>query len=501
MAYSADSKSIPDWLPFANRDDECKKVFRKPVFRKFLFEGPPGSGKTALLHRLEAIAKDQDDPLNPVNMAWYGAHIQISDGDEWFYDFIQNMQEALEESWEYDKTDYEGCGDTVGFRLALSAKRRKSQGLYMLFDLMHDVRPGNDIVEVLSEAFVPAMVQALEREAPEFGVTRPYTIAITCRSLRRTTRDRLSPRKTGWSLQKLEPLDYSVTVDICHQLHKEIGAIGVDAVGFAADLYFYSMGYPNLMKRILTAFTDSRQSPRQFFMLQQDNLRKIVREEAETVRSHIPEHFRQQMDTLSLFRRYDRDIIRHYLVNRRHGSSSNVASTLSSLELGSQVFDLQDEMKYEGLAESLINKANVFEARLHRKLLAANISFRATDTFQRLAIDAVDFTKRGINHGTEHHHIENAVEYVHQFLQQGMLQAHDPAVRKERYDQFFAKVIPETVELLSEGRDRRAVLRDFREELDGDAEMQFLINYYLREDIYNEDPFEKLFRYLGKMIP
>jgi hypothetical protein len=91
-----------------------------------------------------------------------------------------------------------------------------------------------------------------------------------------------------------------------------------------------------------------------------------------------------------------------------------------------------------------------------------------------------------------------AIELLYQELQLGYYQhALDAKGRTELRGQFFT-ILDDHLHTLVAKRDAREMIANLLDALEDDWEFQFVINYFLREDVYNEQPYQELKRRVDK---
>ena len=86
------------------------------------------------------------------------------------------------------------------------------------------------------------------------------------------------------------------------------------------------------------------------------------------------------------------------------------------------------------------------------------------------------------------------IEYLFQSLQQHTEVIQVRQKREEIHQSFFGETVPEALQLLIgvNGRNAREEHQALKRTLEIDWEFRFTANYFLRQDEYGEEPYEKL---------
>ena len=82
-----------------------------------------------------------------------------------------------------------------------------------------------------------------------------------------------------------------------------------------------------------------------------------------------------------------------------------------------------------------------------------------------------------------------AIEYLYQTLQCFAGQVQDSNQRKEIRETFLNQDVPRTLERLLHHRNAQEEQSPFEQALQADEEFRFTVNYYLREDQYDDEPY------------
>lgn len=460
----------PPHVPFTNREDELKQILSSFAPPYHLIDAPAGYGKTALLRELERRFEEQE---------WTCAYVSVQELRS-IPDIAQALATELGVELGPD-TDARLLGLNLGKQILqqreedlASTGSDYSRGVVLLIDV--DKRPWTSLfptVDALFTDLIPGVEYNLHRSEFFRKAHNPFRVIFAGRYLAGKT-----PETTSLSLtiRKLTPFDYEVIRDTAQAYLSDQRGISQ----LAAHLMYFTGGHPGCMARVLELYEDRRYPPDEFFRYSAEEiLDGILCLEANAVRNDIPRRLRRIFDGLSIFRYLDYSVLRQLLeeaVYPGHESEFDLADELT----GTYLMDwkgrfLRDDITRRLLAFRLLRDIDSQPFAEHCRRAQAICASR----LQEPNAQAPD---------------RWAIEYLFQSLQQHTEDIQLREKREEIHQSFFGETVPEALQLLIgvNGRNAREEHHALKRELEVDWEFRFTANYFLRQDEYSEEPYEKL---------
>ncbi len=477
--YSSISETTPDaaqtpFIAFTNRKVEWERVVLHPNSQYYLFDGPAGYGKTALLNKLEEEFRRR---------GWHCAYISLETSST-FPEIAQCLHKALKIQFKLHTDPYR-TGLELGS--AMAAQQNNQAGLALLFDVDHI--PTSKLQSTLStllEIFVPGVWEALNADSEFFQDTPDnFRVVIAGRYLAPQIDDLNLP----YQLEKtqLKPFDYRAVQDVSANYLKSRLLDTKERDEFAAHLLFYSGGHPRCMARMLLLFKNCRLSTAEFFTQQREAIEQIAYEEAsEQVRKSIDRKWRSAFDTLCLYRRFDSDLVKQLIGQGAiwQGLGKDAYDVISNL-LRFYLVDWRIDSAYKHLSDDIT-----------RRLLTIRLRYdTAPGEFSGLYYQAEQFCLNRLSPPGELRHIW-AVEALFSYLQANVTVINELDDRRALCQRFFADKLPMVLGLLSKDQDSRSECVSLKRLLTDDWEFRFTVNYYLRDTIYTDEVHKKLLQYV-----
>jgi len=462
------------FIDFTNRKVEWERVILYPTGQYYLFDGPAGYGKTALLQKLAQEFEERN---------WFCAYVSLEE-----HPTLSKIATSLADQLQVEchmSADAHQSGIEIG--KAVIARRVAEEGLALLFDVNHAPfeRLPSTLTTLLQD-FVTGIWEALAADSEFFRNTAVnYRIVLTGRYLASKI-DRLNlPYKVD--IVQLKPFDYKVVQDVCVSYLKDKLSNPQERDEFAANLLFYTGGHPRCMVRTLQLFEKSRLSPANFFVRRRAQIKDIAYKEANWVRSSIGQLWRSAFDTLCIYRRFDSELVKLLIEQGAiwKGLGKDAYDIVHHL-LQFYLVDWRADSAYKHLSDDIT-----------RRLLVIRLRYDvASGEFADKCLQVRHTCLNRLSIPGEMHHVW-ALEALFSYLQANLERIHQLSDRQELRREFFEQELPTVFGLLT-SEEPRAECTSFKRLLAEDWEFRFTLNYYLRDAVYTDEIYQKLVHYVDQ---
>lgn len=461
------------FINFVNRKVEWERVVLYANRQYYLFDGPAGYGKTALLKKLEEEFKQ---------WKWFCAYTSL-ETHATLPEISAHLAQELQVPCNVYSDAYQS-GMELG--KAVVARRDTEAGLALLFDVNHV--PSEILQATLTELlrdFVTGIWDALAEDSEFFRSTLVnYRIVLAGRYLAPEI-DRLN-LLDKFDVIQLMPFNYRVVQDVCVTYLKDKLSDPQRRDEFAAHLLFYTGGHPRCMVSTLQLFKKSRLSPAEFFTRRRDAIEQIAYEEANWVRSSIGKMGRSAFDTLCVYRRFDDEVVKQLIGQGViwQGLGKDAYDVINNL-LQSYLVDRRVDSAYKHLSDDIT-----------RRLLTIRLRYDGLPgEFADKCRQARQFCLNHFSVPGELHHIW-ALEALFSYLQANVERIHQLSDRRALRQEFFDRELPIVFGLLTKEGEPRAECASFKRLMAEDWEFRFTVNYYLRDTVYTDEVYQDLVRYI-----
>jgi hypothetical protein len=341
----------------------------------------------------------------------------------------------------------------------------------LLIDI--DKSPWNKLMEtvgVLLVDFIPGMEVALRGSLGELH--NPFRVILAGRYLCRYRVDELPFKRCPLTPFGREPVRDAAKVFLGHKYAEQI----------VSHLMHHTGGHPGCMACVLDLYKRQGESPDQFFEDHADEiLEGIVRKEAQAVRSNIPRGLSWYFDELSVFRYLSEDVLRIWMQ-----------------DLKLPEFDCKFVDEFE-LADALVKSGlmafenDLLRDNITRRLLAIwLVGEKEPRSFSGRCQQARRICQDYLQDPAVQRPSLWAIECLFQFLQGHAADIRDVDRRSKIRRDFFNKIVPQVLSLLTDNREPRGISRSLARALRADWEFQFTVNYYLRGEQYTAETYKRL---------
>lgn len=470
-----DFLSLPP-VPFVNRVDEIDAITATASAggQYFLVDAPAGYGKTYLLNQLDERFKAKGK--------WDHAFVSVKK-DCGLETLTYKLAEKLEIKLNSDPDlgwGYRFCG-------ALKKRYQSSQapaGLVLLIDL--DGEPSISLLRQLLDEFIPQIWESLA-ELDAFSSAKPqslFRVIVSGRNVVVTKDIKTAHNYLPLINHSLTPFTYDV---ICQSARNYLPGFEKRRMDqLAAHVLFLTGGHPGCMARVLQFFR-LKQAPIDRFIADFGEIvwEQIVHDTSEKVWKGLPrkeKNFQEAINRLSIFRYVNNYILRHVM------DYCPVPGLRDEIDLRDM---LTTSYLYTGDGRFLQDDIN-------RRLVTIRLRHMAPKAFKKYCKDARKVCLDQLREPNVQLPEKWVIEFLNQTIQQhagdGLEQ---PSVRTKITGQFYREVSS----VLRIRRECKKLLADWREEIDAllvemekdtQWEFRFSVNYFLRENQYDDEPYQKL---------
>lgn len=464
-------------VPFVNRDEEKKQLLeRRTAMLNVLADGPVGCGKSQLLFEVHGQFPSRE---------FYSVYLKIP-ADKTAYQIVVDLMAAL------GTGGAPVVGGTLGQSLGDSMLRAWERdenhgkaGMALVLDL--DGNPEPAVVQELVENILPDTLEALRTHHDFKSNHRGFKLILGGRNLIQLVRGfRKAPPFTQMPLSLFDSTAVSQTVDL--RLPNYASA---DRNEIGAHLLFITGGHPGCMAAIINQLERIRLTPARMVEQFPVYWRNWVEPGAADAHRQFLDHdprLNPYMDLIAVMRCFDLSICDHIFLGKQ---SPAAAPPPASFRDG---IDLNSSLKKSGMFGSI--REGLIGDGISRRLLAIRLWNQFPLEIEPACAKAEDFAAQRLCNPRAQHRMSWLLESWFQCLQAKAAQIQSPAVRTELRRRFFEETVPHRLhQFLTCGENEEnpeARLEDVVEQLEKDWELNFAVNYYLRGDHFDQDPFERL---------
>lgn len=476
--HRAPGSTPPPPIPFINREDEIKLILSYHAPAYFLLDAPTGYGKTKLMQELKCRFEER---------GW--AYIYVSvEGDS-----LDDLEDDLARGFDPTcigvppRNPRLPMGAWLGGMLRrfcediVIAKRK--EGLVLLIDL--DKSPSLPVAEELLQKIIPQIQECL-RPLDFFarGHNR-FRVVLAGRHL--PSRVRNTPLKL--SILQLSPFDYEVIRASSREYLPNHAEESLDQI--SAHLLHMTGGHPGCMARVLETYKRLGQAPDRFLEFCDETVRELVKQTVDKVHSDTPnysERLCKTLDRLSIHRHLDYAILRCMIEK-------------GEIPKAEDEHCLADELTATYL---FTRKGRLLRDDITRRLLALRLRHENPQNFAAYCLQARDMCAERLREPGIQMPEKWTIEYLFQSLQQHANDTQRYERRTEAREAFLEEDVPLALRMFVDvGNMPKDVTEEqnaLLQELEEDWEFRFVVNYYLREDQYNDSPYDELLKQVERFF-
>ncbi|MBD2439338.1 hypothetical protein [Nostoc sp. FACHB-110] len=476
-----------DKIPFTNRDAAITEItaINSPPYR--LVTAPEGYGKTEFLKQIHKRFQE---------LQWCCAYASIS-----CYENIQDLEERLINCFQI--APQLGNQSNVSERLELVLRRnwfkwqsQGKKGIVLLIDL-DGCAPRKESFNKIFENFKDFVwrIQDSLKELQFFKEnSRRFRVVIAARCLIDIPLDRIFPKLI------LSPFNWEVIQDTATKYLQPIDMTSESLALLASHLLYLTGGHPGGIAEALKVYRSGGYPVNWILDSYGDELwEKSLKKCRDQIRETLTREnhaLYESIEKLSIFPILNSTWILKEAIRR------------FQLPFGDDSFKLNTELTKTSI---FTRDKTIIKDGVTRRLLVIGLLRESPGDFQKLCSEAAQICWEYI-HALKSKNDSAAagtwsMQYFFQSLQQHAAYinsgADSLAYRQKLHRTFFEQTVEQTIEIFrnTEPEQIYEFLSTLKSEIEHDWEFQFLVNYYLHSDEYNDTPYKYLIQKLDEAIP
>ncbi|MEH2309217.1 hypothetical protein [Nostoc sp.] len=477
----------PDKIPFTNRDAAITEITanNSPTYR--LITAPKGYGKTAFLKQIQKRFQE---------LQWCCAYASMS-GDQNIEDLEKEL--AISLNLQIEEGNELPWGERLGLLLHRNWARWQSQGqkgIVLLIDLDGNAPQKqrlNEIFEQLKE--LGWRIEKCLKELQFFkDNSKSLRVVIAARCLTDLPSDRIFPKLI------LSPFNWEVIQDTATKYLKPIEMTSESLALLAGHLLYLTGGHPGGIAEALKAYRGGGYTVNLFLKSYGSKLwertLKHCRDQIKESLTKENNHLYESIEKLSIFPILNGNWILKEAVRR------------FQLPFSDDSFKLNAELTKTSIFTR--DKTIIKDGMTRRLLVIGLLRESSPDSFQKLCSEAAQICWEYVHELKSKNDSAVAgtwsMQYFFQSLQQhaGFINYGTDSLtyRKELRKTFFDETVEETIGIFrnTDREQTHEFLSTLKSEVEHDWEFQFLVNYYLHNDEYNDTPYRYLIHKLDEAI-
>ncbi|MBD2524545.1 hypothetical protein [Nostoc sp. FACHB-133] len=477
----------PDKIPFTNRDAAITEITanNSPTYR--LITAPKGYGKTAFLKQIQKRFQE---------LQWCCAYASMS-GDQNIEDLEKEL--AISLNLQIEEGNELPWGERLGLLLHRNWARWQSQGqkgIVLLIDLDGNAPQKqrlNEIFDQLKE--LGWRIEKCLKELQFFkDNSKSLRVVIAARCLTDLPSDRIFPKLI------LSPFNWEVIQDTATKYLKPIEMTSESLALLAGHLLYLTGGHPGGIAEALKAYRGGGYTVNLFLKSYGSKLwertLKHCRDQIKESLTKENNHLYESIEKLSIFPILNGNWILKEAVRR------------FQLPFSDDSFKLNAELTKTSIFTR--DKTIIKDGMTRRLLVIGLLRESSPDSFQKLCSEAAQICWEYVHELKSKNDSAVAgtwsMQYFFQSLQQhaGFINYGTDSLtyRKELRKTFFDDTVEETIGIFrnTDREQTHEFLSTLKSEVEHDWEFQFLVNYYLHNDEYNDTPYRYLIHKLDEAI-
>ncbi|MBE8965556.1 hypothetical protein IQ277_04645 [Nostocales cyanobacterium LEGE 12452] len=476
-----------DNIPFTNRDAAINEItaINSPPYR--LVTAPEGYGKTEFLKQI--LGQFQE-------LQWCCAYAPISG-----YETIENLENRLANSLQLTLPEGHDLnwGERLGSLLHRNWAKWQSQGkkgIVLLIDLDGCAPQKQRLNELFNDfkEFAWRIEKCLKELQFFKDNSRRLRVVIAARCLIDLPLDRTFPKLI------LSPFNWEVIQDTATKYLKPIEMTSESLALLAGHLLYLTGGHPGGIAEALKVYRDGCYTVSWLLnsygnQLWEKNLKKC-RDQIKESLTKENNHLYESIEKLSIFPILNGTWILKEAVRR------------FNLPFSDDSFKLNAELTKTSIFTR--DKTIIKDGMTRRLLVIGLLRETSPDNFQELCSEAAQICWEYIHELKSKNNSAVAGTWSMQYFFQS-LQKHagfinfgpnSLAYRQELRNDFFDKTVEETLGIFrnTDREQFHEFIYTLKSEVENDWEFQFVVNYYLHNDEYNDAPYRYLIQKLDEAI-
>ncbi|MBN3963510.1 hypothetical protein [Nostoc sp. NMS8] len=477
----------PEKIPFTNRDAAINEITatNSPPYR--LVTAPEGYGKTEFLKQIQGRFQE---------LQWCCAYASISS-----YESIEDLEKRLASS--LNLTIPEGhklsWGERLGSLLHRNWARWQAQdkkGIVLLIDLDGSAPQKQRLNELFNDFrdFAWKIEKCLKELLFFKENSRRLRVVIAARCLIDLPLDRIFPKLT------LSPFNWEVIEDTATKYLNSFKMTSESLALLAGHLLYLTGGHPGGIAEALKVYRGGDYTVNLFLNSYGNQLwEKSLKKCRDQIRESLVKennHLYESIEKLSIFPILNGTWILKEAVQR------------FQLPFSDDIFKLNAELTKTSIFTR--DKTIIKDGMTRRLLVIGLLRESSPDNFQSLCSEAAQICWEYIHELKSKNNSAFAgtwsMQYFFQSLQKhaGFINCgpNSLAYRQELRQDFFEKTVEETLGIFrnTDREQFHEFIYTLKSEVENDWEFQFVVNYYLHNDEYNDTPYRYLIQKLDEAI-
>ncbi|MEH2054332.1 hypothetical protein [Nostoc sp.] len=477
----------PEKIPFTNRDAAINEItaINSPPYR--LVTAPEGYGKTEFLKQIQGRFQE---------LQWCCAYASISS-----YESIEDLEKRLASS--LNLTMPEGhklsWGERLGSLLHRNWARWQAQdkkGIVLLIDLDGSAPQKQHLNELFNDFrdFAWKIEKCLKELLFFKENSRRFRVVIAARCLIDLPLDRIFPKLT------LSPFNWEVIEDTATKYLNSFRMTSESLALLAGHLLYLTGGHPGGIAEALKVYRGGDYTVNLFLNSYGNQLwEKSLKKCRDQIRESLTKennHLYESIEKLSIFPILNGTWILKEAVQR------------FQLPFSDDIFKLNAELTKTSIFTR--DKTIIKDGMTRRLLVIGLLRESSPDNFQSLCSEAAQICWEYIHELKSKNNSAFAgtwsMQYFFQSLQKhaGFINCgpNSLAYRQELRQDFFEKTVEETLGIFrnTDREQFHEFIYTLKSEVENDWEFQFVVNYYLHNDEYNDTPYRDLIQKLDEAI-
>jgi len=468
-----------EFIPFTNQENIIWPIISEHSRPYHILDAPAGYGKTALLLELKRRLEKEFWCVY-VSTA---RNKTITGLIKALFEEFSLTVPPIADNFSMSPNELEVIIGKLGNELKKKHNKKSKNGFVILIDIEKIAQPE---IEILSNG-IESLINTLHRslQADQYLRSKPNALRVIIggRYLARNE-DLPLTKQLPFQVHKLSLFSYDILLQWVTSSDSSVSYLANDELKhLSAHIMYLSGGHPGAIAPLLEKYSEGLMKPDAFLSYNRHDIEHILNEQINQIISDIPLQLQNVMSTLSPCRRVTPRFLGEFMIQ--------------GLIEGGDGYALADELTMSYL---MTYDDGFLQGGVTRGVLAFGLRQTQLKHFIHICQTAKQIYQNDLSKPNISQPIIVAIELLYQELQLAYYQSnHNTAEeRKKLADKFFGSILEDCLSSLTDSRDARDVIANFRGTLRKDVEFQFTLNYFLRGVSYNEEPYMRLRYFLDK---